>query len=265
MFVFSLPLAYSTQADGEKVIRLRVPFARTPQLPTFFVWTPTCQIPRLASAEPSIPGHPGTDLPFYHSITFSATYADRGFGTPCARDSQQKRKAGVAQIPQGEGKTMRKATITVLTLALTATVGFARDEQQPWENLKELQAGQKIEVVDMGLKSFSGAFASVSDEAILLQHKGGDVTIERVNIMRISMRDPSKRTRNMLLGTAIGAGAGLALGLVLNAPGSNEGNDNPALIAGLTAGSAGAGLGIAVDSGYRTIYRAAKHTTSSTH
>lgn len=153
---------------------------------------------------------------------------------------------------------MKKMMLAVLVLALAAVSGFSKGEQTSWESLKQVRAGEKIEVVEMSLKSTRGAFVSVSDEAIVLRVKGDNVTVERASVMRVTVRDTSKRSRNMLLGAAIGAGAGLTLGLLANAPGSNEGNDNPGMIAGVTAGAAGAGLGMGAVTGNRTVYRAEK-------
>jgi len=103
---------------------------------------------------------------------------------------------------------------------------------------------------------------SVSDEAISLQSKKGTFTVERSNVLRVTVRDAGRRTRNMLLGAAIGAGAGLALTVPFEVQQSNEGNSIAGIVAGVTAGAGGAGLALGARKGNRTVYRAQKSTGS---
>ncbi len=153
---------------------------------------------------------------------------------------------------------MNRTIFAVLILALTADLGFSKGSEGSWENLKQLRAGQKIEVVEMSLKATKGALVSVSDEAIVFEVKGDNVTVERANVMRVTVRDTSKRTRNMLIGAAAGVGAGLAIGLPANAIASNEGTGNAAGVAAAAAVLGGAGLGLGAIPGNRTVYRAEK-------
>ncbi len=84
--------------------------------------------------------------------------------------------------------------------------------QQSWENLRRLQFGDRIQVVDQKLKSLTGTFLGVSDEAITFQVGQDEVGVQRTDVFRISSRERSKRGRNAIIGAAIGATAGLALG-----------------------------------------------------
>jgi hypothetical protein len=115
-----------------------------------------------------------------------------------------------------------------------------------------LRAGQKIEVVDMKLKSLKGTFVSFSEEAISLRVKESEVAVPRPDVLRVSLRENSKRTRNLLIGLGIGAAGGLAtgLGIMEREPGY------AGAVAGTTILGAvvGAGLGAAFP-GYQTIYR----------
>ncbi|MGD1102081.1 MAG: hypothetical protein ABSA59_08435 [Terriglobia bacterium] len=76
--------------------------------------------------------------------------------------------------------------------------------------------------------------------------------------MRVSVRDTSHRTRNMMIGAALGVGAGLALTVPLEIQQSNEGNSFVGAMAGVTVGLGGAGLGLGAIPGSRTIYRIKK-------
>ena len=153
---------------------------------------------------------------------------------------------------------MRRLTWMVTFLMPALCLG--QTTEQSWDNLKQLRVGEKIEVVDMNLKSVVGALVNVSEEGISLRaQKAADlVTVERAKVYRVTSRESSKRLRNALIGAAIVGGlvaipAGLKAGIS-----SNEGNSCGACVAVIAAGAgAGAGLGAAVP-GYPTIYRAKK-------
>jgi len=153
---------------------------------------------------------------------------------------------------------MRKATLVLVFLLLVPAFALAQSAQDSWDNLKQLRAGQKIEVVDTSMKSFRGPFVSVSEEAITLQVGKSQESIERSKVVRVSVRDTSHRARNMLIGAAVGVGAGLAITLPLEIQQSNEGNSLGGTMAGVTAALAGAGLGVGAMPGNRTIYRISK-------
>lgn len=156
---------------------------------------------------------------------------------------------------------MKRLMLVLLASLLWSGFAFAgTKETGSWDNLKQLRAGDKIEVIDQSLKSFRGTLVSVSDEAISLQSKKDTFTVERAKVLRVSVRDTGKRTRNMLLGAAIGAGAGLAITLPFQVQQSNEGNSIAGIMAGVTAGAAGAGLALGATTGNRTVYRAQKTT-----
>jgi len=108
------------------------------------------------------------------------------------------------------------------------------------------------------MKSFKGEFVSVSDEVIALRAGQNERSVPRAGVIWVSIRDSSKRTHNMLLGAAIGAGAALAITLPIQVANSNEGNTIAGIAAGATAGAAGAGLAVGSTMGYRTIYRTEK-------
>ncbi len=146
---------------------------------------------------------------------------------------------------------------------LMAIISVSLRAQQPgkdsWDNLNRLQAGQKIQVVQMDMKSLKGRFIVVSEEAISLRIKKDEVGVPRVNVLRVSSLDRSKRKRNILLGLAIGAGGGMlaGAGVASAAVGFDEGQgSNPAAtIVGFLAAGADAGVAVGASSGYRTIYR----------
>jgi len=92
---------------------------------------------------------------------------------------------------------MKKASGTLFLLLLVAAFGLAQSPQDNWDNLKQLRQGQRIEVVDSSMKTLKRAFVSVSDEAISLVAGKHEESVARANVVRVSVRDTSHRTRSM--------------------------------------------------------------------
>ena len=156
---------------------------------------------------------------------------------------------------------MQRITWAMFLLVLLPGFGLAQTGQASWDNLKQLRAGQKIVVVDMKWKSVKGTFVSVSEEAISLRVKQGEVAVPRPDVLRVSDREHSKSLRNKLLGLAIGAGAGAAVGLGAGATGSSYERAFNMGVGGLVGTGVGAGLGVLVGACFpeqQTVYRAEK-------
>ena len=117
--------------------------------------------------------------------------------------------------------------------------------------------GQKVEIVDMKMKTLKGEFVTFTDEAITVREGKGEESVERANVVRVTVRDTSHRTRNMLLGAGIGGGIALAATIVPLASNSNEGNGCGACVAAIAAGFGG-GTALGALPGSRTIYRVKK-------
>jgi len=127
-----------------------------------------------------------------------------------------------------------------------------------WDVLQQLRPGDRIQVTDQKTKVWTGTFDNVSERVITLTGKSRASSIERVDVLRVKIRDTSNRSRRIILGTVIGAGIGLTIGLVGNAPLRNEGNGCSACVAGLTAGLGGLGAVLGMRPRYRTLYLASK-------
>lgn len=155
---------------------------------------------------------------------------------------------------------MRRLIWVLVVLMCLPSPGVAQTGKDSWENLKQLQVGQKIQVVDQKLKSLKGTFLGVSEAAISLRTETNDVTVEAPQVLRVSRLNASKRKRNIILGIAIGAGAGMGGGAALAFGLYDEGDAAKATALGLGLTAAGAALGAAAGaaSGYQTLYRASK-------
>ena len=158
-------------------------------------------------------------------------------------------------------ENMRTLFQISLSILLLATIAGAQSPEQTWDNLRKLDVGQKIQVVDQKLKSQDGTFVSFSEDAISFRVNQNEVGVQRADVLRVSTREGIRsRGRHTLWGLGIGAAAGLGIGLGLGSAftETNEGLDNPGFLPtfiGLGAGI-GAGVGAALPAGHPTIYRA---------
>jgi hypothetical protein len=104
---------------------------------------------------------------------------------------------------------MRKILFLVCIFGLSC-VSLAQNKNA-WSNLNGLHAGQKIEIVDTQSKKHSGTFVSASDTAISYSEATGDHSIEKQNVRSVKLLEHQRRPRHVLIGAAIGAGAGAAV------------------------------------------------------
>jgi hypothetical protein len=152
---------------------------------------------------------------------------------------------------------MKRVIETLLVLLMVPGFGLAQSSQNNWDNLKQLRPGEKIEVVDSSMKTLKGAFVSFSDEAISLQVSKREESVLRATVVRVSVRDTSHRTRNMLLGAGILGGVALgAIAVPLEMSG-NKGSNSGTYVAAIAVGLGG-GAALGVIPGSRTLYRIKK-------
>jgi len=173
-------------------------------------------------------------------------------------------------------RTLSPAGFLVLALlgaCFSACAASARDSNgrlSNWENLKSLTPGQEIRVVMNNVKSYRGKFESLSDDGITLQQAAGEQTLPRKDVLRVSWKGQSHRTRNAVIGAVVGAGAGLGAGLgadhvIWSHANCTEGpafgclgppNPHWALIGTPVVGAAGAAIGgLLSTGGWHEVYR----------
>lgn len=154
---------------------------------------------------------------------------------------------------------MRRALWVIMVGLSVPGLASAQAEEGSWESLSQLRAGQKIEVVDMNLKSHKGSFLAVSEEVVSLRVNKNDVAIQRSEVLRVSVRGKRNRWASALVGFAIGAGAGAGISTA-----SYSGKSERGFVRGVSAligAGVGAGTGAAapfIPGGSRTVYRAQK-------
>jgi hypothetical protein len=129
-----------------------------------------------------------------------------------------------------------------------------------WQNLKQLAAGQEIEVTRTKGGPVRGTFIGFVDESISLREKQQEIAIPRSDVERVRLR-LAKSGKYTWIGAAVGAGAGAGVGAgigesVANESGGDFRNLKPA-ITGVSAGLGalvGALIGSAMGNRHTTIY-----------
>ena len=167
--------------------------------------------------------------------------------------------------PNSKEAIMRKLIVAIGASLLLAGQLLAQTGQDSWDNLKALGVGERIQVVDQKLKSLTGTFVAVTEEAISFQVGQDSVTVQRPEVLRVSSRERTRRGRNALIGLGIGAAAGVAIGVLSAAsdPETTEREYPLAAVGGAVLfGGVGAGVGAAIPS-YPTIYRSARRKGQS--
>jgi hypothetical protein len=134
-----------------------------------------------------------------------------------------------------------------------AALACAADTSQ-WSSLRELKKGDRIGVIQAGMKRVEGRFESSGETSITLV-ADQTVTLAKDDVVRVYRRPRLNRAVRAVLGAGIGAAAG---GLVDGTFGTylrNEGHGPEAGVITLIAAGAGAGVGAASGGGYRTVYQ----------
>ena len=150
--------------------------------------------------------------------------------------------------------------MVALSLLEPALMPASDSNVTSWQNLKQLAAGQEIEVAKTKGSSVRGTFIGFVDEAISVREKQQEIVIPRADVSRVRLR-PAKSARYMWIGAAVGAGAGAGVGVgigesVANESGGDFKNLKPA-ITGVSAGLGalvGAVIGSVVGGRHTTIY-----------
>jgi hypothetical protein len=106
---------------------------------------------------------------------------------------------------------MRKLLFLICVLGIPCAA-WAQSKPTSWENLNTLQAGEKIQAVEMNSTKVSGTFLSISDVAISLQEKAGQLSIRRQDVRSVKLMKHQHRLRNTLVLGGVGAGVGAAIG-----------------------------------------------------
>jgi len=149
-----------------------------------------------------------------------------------------------------------KSVVRIVILVAIPSILLGQPAVTSWDNLRLLRPGQKIDVVNMQMKTVTGKFAAFTGDAISVAVGNDQVSLARANVASVKNREASHRMRNTLLGLAIGAGTGAVIGAtLLKSSESGEELFGVMVVTPIVAGI-GAGAGAVLPPGHVTVYRA---------
>jgi hypothetical protein len=102
-------------------------------------------------------------------------------------------------------------------LILTAPGVMAQQPPVPnqsWDALRQLQAGEKLEVERKAAKKVSGKFVSLSDAGLVIERNGKNLSFTRDEVKNIWRVTPTSRKKQVIF-AAIGGGAGFFAGALI--------------------------------------------------
>ena len=166
---------------------------------------------------------------------------------------------------------MRCAAVVCILILIPCSL-CAQDKKSDWKALYGLHSGEKIELMETGLKKHVGTFSTVTEEAIQIREGSNDVGIPKENVARVTVLDKSHRLRNSLIFGAVGAGTGAGITAAAtrcsspsNSFSSCDFGRSLAVAVGAVAGLVGgAGVGAAIPS-HPTVYRAESGKSNTVH
>ncbi len=148
---------------------------------------------------------------------------------------------------------MVKVVLAALTLIILPAWGAPPSD---WNVVARLAAGTRVRVYpsDRSMPDVRGTIVKASAESMMIKGKSGETSIQSSDVKRVKIAAPHRRTRNGMMGVAIGAGAGLAAGVAVCIYCANEGHSGfwPH---GLAVGAALGALAF-LPTPYVTIYQA---------
>jgi len=157
---------------------------------------------------------------------------------------------------------MRKAALACLLILIPCSLR-AQDRKSDWKVLYGLRSGEKVEVIETGMKKHVGTFSTVTEEAIQMHEGSNDIGIPKESVARVTVLDKSHRLRNSLIFGVVGAGTGAGIAAAATRCSTTSGafnlcgvgNGAIVAISAVVGLAGGAGVGAAIPS-HPTIYRA---------
>lgn len=153
--------------------------------------------------------------------------------------------------------------LSVIALLFAGNVPAQQQEAsaQGWNNLIQLAPGAPVRVALAGGRTVRGDLQKVTSDSLTVSENGNQQNLPRTEIGRVQLKRKGHRGRNALIGLAIGAGGGLAIGAASDRHDSHEAfnffpNAGKVVLTPLGA-IVGAAVGAVIPTGgWREIYRA---------
>jgi hypothetical protein len=154
------------------------------------------------------------------------------------------------------------AGMAAMTLLAPAPMPAGESPATSWQNLKQLTAGQELEVTPLKGAPMRATFVGFSDQSITLRTRTGESALARAEVSRVRLAPPRGR-KHIWIGAALGAGAGAGIGAGLGEGLTKEsGGDFRGYKPAITGVSAGVGalvgalLGSMIGGRPKTVYAA---------
>ncbi len=170
-----------------------------------------------------------------------------------------------------KGLNMRNAALVCCLILIPCTLR-AQDKKDDWKALYGLRSGEKIELIETGMKKHVGTFSTVTEEAIQLREGSNDIGIRKENVARVTLLEKSHRLRNAVILGAVGAGVGAGIAAAASRCSNSNtsfnlcgiGRGAEVAIGAVVGLAGGAGIGAAIPS-HPTIYRAESAKSNIPH
>lgn len=143
-------------------------------------------------------------------------------------------------------------------LALLTTTLAAQTNVADWNTVKALTTGTQVRI-SAGSRTVQGEIERSTDDVLVVASRKGQEMFDREQISGVSVKKPSHRKRNTLIGLGVGAGAGLGVGIATRPSSGQWEIISPDVVAaGLVAAGAIGGtlVGVIIPTGgWREIYK----------
>ena len=142
-------------------------------------------------------------------------------------------------------------------LAFVATTLVAQTSVADWNTVKALTPGTQVRIT-AGSRTIRGEIERTTDDVLVVTSGNGQEMLDRQEVSVVSVKKPSHRKRNTLIGLAAGAGGGLVIGLAAVHHSEWEIVSADAVRAGFVAAGAivGTVIGVIIPTGgWREVYR----------
>jgi hypothetical protein len=156
-----------------------------------------------------------------------------------------------------------RPTLIAALWAVFAGNAPAQQEVSPqgWDNLIQLAPGTPLRMALSSGRIIRGGLQKVTSDSLTINETASQETLSRAEIGTVQLKGQGHRRRNALIGLAIGAGGGLAVGAVIDSHDSHRGfNIFPSagkVVFTPLGAIVGAIVGVAIPTGgWHEIYRA---------
>ena len=152
---------------------------------------------------------------------------------------------------------LRQNRLLLAVLIGLVWVGAASGAADDWTRTASVAPGSRVIVKTFSGEERRGTFRAAGANSVSLTVNGLDLEIQRSEVARIRVYTPSRRLRNVLIGAAIGAAAGIGAGFATCPTCAGERSAGEFQQRLGLGGLAGAGIGAAtgmLGSPYKTVY-----------